>query len=221
MIDYSVTIVFYGIYLNLLVPYAIANATRLGLTTEQTDELTALLRQWNAAYPVYINPVSYGKLSIATINNCYSACKKVTDALTQQLKTSTAITLVELDYIIFDIHIDSTTKKKQVIPKQTPGVILKSSSHLDNFYKTIDLDDPTSGAKPKGTKRVTIYMLVQKADAPPPTIDMLLPEMTSGTMNFDVPFTSDQVGMIAYIAVCFSNDAGGGVFSAIIACPII
>jgi hypothetical protein len=40
-------------------------------------------------------------------------------------------------------------------------------------------------------------------------------------MNFDIPFTANQVEMIAYIAVCFSNDVGDGVFSAIIACPII
>ena len=222
MINYSVTIVFYNLYFGFYVPYAIdiANQTRLGISDDQKDELIELKKKWDDAFTNYTGPETYGKLSIAVQTKVYRMCKLVTDGLTQQLKTSKSITLEELDFIIFNIHKDASKGK---IPKPTAiaSVVQRLVSHLNNEYQASNVADPTSGAKPFQVKRLKIVMLVLDAKAAIPTIDMLKPEMESGSMRFDIPFTEDQIGMIAYIAVCFSNDAGDGEYSAIIASPII
>ncbi len=222
MINYSVTIVFYNLYFGFYVPYAIdaANQTRLGISDDQKDELILLKDQWDKAFQNYTEPETYGKLSIAIQNKVYRMCKLVTDGLTQQLKTSKSITLEELDFIIFNIHKDASRTKASK-PTATAVVIQRLVSHLNNEYLVSDVANPSSGAKPKGTKRVKVVMIVLDAKAGIPTIDMLKAEMESGTMRFDIPFTEDQIGMIAYIAVCFSNDAGDGEYSKIIASPII
>lgn len=171
--------------------------------------------------PFYLNPVSYGRLSIARVNTNHKSDKTFFGSLVQSIKTNPGIVLTEDDYLILGIHKDATTKNKQVKPTAEAGVVFKSANILNNEYKAIDLANTTSSAKPTGTSRVKIFLLVQAADAPPPTIEKLMQENTSGTMAFDIPFTEDQVGMIAYVAVCFSNDAGDGPMSAIIASPII
>lgn len=222
MLNYSRTIVFYNLYFGLYVPYATdaANQTRLGISDDQKAKLLTMKGQWDTAFEKYIWPESYGKLSTGKINKLYHLCKTITDGITQQLKNSKSITLEDLDLIIFGIHINNP-KSKTKKPTETPAVILKTVTRLNDEFQAINIADPTSGAKPPGTKRLKVYMLVLAADAPVPTIEMLKPEMESGSMRFDIPFVDEQVGMIAYVALCFSNDAGDGEFSAIIACPII
>ena len=222
MINYSVTIVFYNLYFGFYVPYAIdpANQARLGISDDQKAELIDLKKQWDNAFTNYTEPTTYGKLSVATVNRMYRICKLITDGITQQLKNNKGISLLDLDFIIFNIHINNA-KSKILKPSEQAGLILKSVNHLNNEFQAIDIADPTDGAKPKYVKRLKIVMLVLDAKAAIPTIDMLKAEMESGSMRFDIPFTEDQIGMIAYVAVCFSNDSGDGEYSKIIACPII
>lgn len=223
MINYSKTIVMYDIYLEFAVPYLLdpTNVSRFGFSIEFTGNITARKNIWSTDMPKYLDPRTYGKLSIARVNANYKSDKSFYDSLIQSLKNNPAIVLTEDDYLILDIHKDATTKTKKKKPTAEAGVIFKAAHTLDNDYKAIDMANIESNAKPAGTSRVKIYLLVQAADAPPPTIDKLVLEMSSGTMAFDIPFTEDQIGMIAYVAVCFSNDAGDGPMSVIIASPII
>jgi len=138
----------------------------------------------------------------------------------QTMKNNPAVTLTEKDYLIIDIHKNAKPTATK-IPTQTPALILRQANHLNNEYRVFDIADPSSGAKPPGVKRIKVVMLVQDANLPAPTLDQLKPEMESGSMNFDTPFTIDQLNKTSYIAVCFSNDAGDSAYSAIIASPII
>ncbi|MEI6487409.1 MAG: hypothetical protein WCP52_00530 [Bacteroidota bacterium] len=222
MINYSKTIVYYDIYLRFMIEYVTdpANVTRLQVGPTVVTDLNTKKGVWDTDMKGYLNPETYGKLNTATINSDYKEFRPLTDALKQTLKNNPAIVLTEKDYLIIDIHKDakpSASKK----PNETPTLLLKTANHLNNEYRVFDIANPTSGAKPKGTKRIKVIMLVQDAGIPAPSLDKLKPEMDSGSMTFDIPFTIDQVGKIAYIAVCFSNDAGDSAYSAIIASPII
>ena len=66
-------------------------------------------------------------------------------------------------------------------------------------------------------KRIKRRMIVWPVNRTPPTLADLIQLEDIGSMNFDIPFVDSQVGMIAYIAVCFSNDTGDGTYSEIIA----
>ncbi len=223
MINYSKTIVFYNIYFGIMVPYAIipANASRLGLTAQQVTDLTNYLALWNPAYANYISPLTYGRLTTAQVNALWKAYKRYTDGIKQQLKNNPALTLSELEYIIFDIHRDAPARGHIPAPTQEAGISEKAINHLNNEYHAFDLANPTKAGKPKDVKRIKIKYIVLDASATPPALEMLTEELESGAMNFDIPFTEDQIGKIAYVAVCFSNDSGDGNYSDIIATPII
>ena len=223
MINYSKTILNYNIFFIYMVPYAIdpANSARLGLTPAQVAALSAALAIWKVDYEKYINPATYSKVNTATINGQFRNNKTITSGIGQQLKSNSLLVLTELEYILFDIHKDATPRSNIPKPTQEAGVTIKTNQHLNHEYHVFDLANMTSGAKPKDVKRIKVVMLVLDKGKPEPTIDQLLPEMESGTMNFDIPFAPADEGKIAYLAVCFSNDSGDGPISAIIANPII
>jgi hypothetical protein len=223
MINYSKTLVFFNIYLLFFVPYAAipANAARLGLTAAQLTDLAAFLAAWNPAYLAYLNPATYGRVNTAQINALYRLYKTYTDGLKMQMKTSPTVFPNELDKVICDIHTDASRRRNIPIPTEDAGVSSKKVNHLNNEFRTFDLADPADNAKPPGTKRIKVMMLILESDKPVPTLADLLPEMESGSMIFDIPFTVDMIGKICYIAVCFSNDSGDGNYSAILATPII
>lgn len=206
-----------------MVPYALitGQAGRLGLTAQQILDLPAFLARWNLAYAAYLSPLSYGRLSTAQINALYREIKIYMDALKQQLKNNPSLVLTEADYIFFDIHKDAVRRGNIPAPTEEAGVESKNVAHLNNEYRAYDVANPTKAGKPKDVKRIKVKLLVLKAITPPPTIDMLVVEMESGAMLFDIPFTIDQVGWIAYVAICFVNDSGESEYSAIIATPII
>ncbi len=223
MINYSVTLILYNIYFNFMVPYVSdpANQLRLGLSDAQIKQMNNMLVDWNNAYNGYIFPGTYGKLTTAQVNELFLTCKKYSDGMKQQLKGNPSIKLLTADYMFIAIH--ENVKPRTSIPKPTheAGVTLKLASHLNNEYHAFDIANPTKGGKPVDVKRIKIKLLVLKADVPFPTLDMLEDWDNVGSMNFDIPFSLSQIGMIAYVAVCFSNDAGDSDYSAIIASPII
>ncbi len=223
MINYSKTIVFYNIYLTLMIPYAIvaATATRLGLTAQQVTDLTAFQTAWGPTMLAYLSPLTYGRLTTAQINALYRAVKLYCDGLKQQLKNNPALTLTEADYIYFDIHKDVAPRAHIPAPTAEASVVLKAANHLNNEYRVSDIANPTKAGKPKDVKKVIVFLVVFSASATPPTHDDMREEMEVGSMNFDIPFTEDQIGKIAYVCVCFANDSGRGNMSPIIASPII
>ncbi len=223
MINYSRTLVFYNIYLSIMLPYAIvsANATRLGLTAQQVTDLTGFLAAWNTAYANYISPLTYGRLTTAQINALYKLYKAYCDGIKQQLKNNPALSLSELEYIIFDIHKNVIPRAHIPAPTAEASVTLRAANHLNNEYRASDIANPTKGGKPTDVKKVIVFLLVLPADKPAPTHADLNEEMESGSMIFDIPFTENLIGEIAYVAVCFANDSGRGNMSAIIASPII
>ena len=223
MINYSKTIVFYDIYIRYMVPYITdpANVTRFGLTPTFVSDLNGHSASWGIDIPKYLDPKTYGRLTTATANADYKSFKAFNDGMKQTLKNNPSIVLTEEDYLTLDIHKDSNRRTEAHTPGFTPGVLLQYTSELNNRYIVIDLANPRSGAKPPKVTRIKVKMLVQDASRTAPTIDMLVAEMEVGSMDFDIPFTEDQVGKIAYIAVCFSNDAGDSVYSPIIASMII
>ena len=223
MINYSVTIILYNIYFNFMVPYVSdpANQLRLGLSDAQIKQMNNMLVDWNNSYNGYIFPGTYGKLTTAQVNELFLTCKKFSDGFKQQLKGNPSITLTKSDYMFVAIHENMKPRTSIPKPTQTPGVTLRIASHLNNEYHTFDIANPTKGGKPVDVKRIKIKLLILKSDAPFPTLEMLEDWDNVGSMNFDIPFSLSQVGMIAYVAVCFSNDAGDSDYSAIIASPII
>ena len=197
------------------------NQARLGISDAQLAQMNQMLKQWNLCFDAYISPGTYGRLTTAEVNELFIKFKKYTDGFKQQTKGNPSVVLTTADYLYIGVHEDA--KPRPSIPPATAeaGVALKLASHLNNEYHTYDIANITKGAKPKDVKRIKIKLLIQKPDAPVPTIDMLEDWDSVGSMNFDIPFISSQVGLVAYVAVCFSNDSGDGPWSAILATTIV
>ena len=221
MIIYSNTILTYNIYLKFVIPYLIANKTRLKLSTEQVTQLTDMLANWTPGMDNYENPQIHGTLSVAIINAFYLEFHFITQGFKQQLKKNAGIVLNETDYLVIGIHKDSTTRKKTVKPTEEALVLLAAARHLYNEYKVMDIANPTRRGKPVGVTRIRRKYLVAKPTDPIPTLADMIQMEDITLMTFDIPFTEAQVGDIVYLAVCFCNDAGDAQYSEIISSPVI
>ena len=216
----SVTLMLYNIFITYLVPYVVKNFARLGLTTQQRDDLSAFLIDWAVKYEAYINPVTKGDGTTKDVNAQYLTMLAYTDGIKQQIKNNRSVVLTVWDYLVLLIH-QNNPRSRSKIPAQRAGCVVKSTTHLNNEFQVIDLDNMTKAGKPAKVLRISRRMLVQDHGKPFPTLDQLIAMDDEGSMGFDVPFDFTQIGMDGYMVVCFTNDAGQGTWSAILPFSII
>ena len=220
--NYSITILFYNVYLTYAVPYLIANATRFGLTTEITDQLTAFLALWIARYNAYINPATHSTITIGDMNDLFKIVSPFTDGLKQSIKNRSGLVLNSMDYLTLEINRDSPRRNRIPRPSQLCGAIVVAFFSLLNRIALSDLANPRKGAKPKDVARIGIKELYLKATDPVPTLADLVRVADQNSMDIEILSSSDQVGKVCYLAFCFLNERGEeGDYSAIIHFTVI
>ena len=221
MIVLSETILHYDKFLTYAVPYIGLNGVAMGVTPEQMKFISNIPIDWDPAMDGYANPATHGDATTAQMNFVYAADNSYFNKVCQQIKINPSYTLSPMDYLVLNIHQDAKRRTTIPAPDQRIGIVCKSFSHLNNVYQVFDIANLTHGGKPKDVRGIIYKMLILKSDAPFPTLDQLITIGEVSTMIFDVPFTLDQLGMIAYIAVCFVNNAGESKYTEILASPII
>ena len=208
MQNYSVAIVMYNIFLVYFVPWIVTNYVRLGLSVAQKDQISTFLSDWTIKYESYINPATYGRISIGEINLLYVTVRTYINSIKQQIKVNPIVTLGVLDYAISLIHKNKSRRNKIPAPTQKCKIIDILKDFLNTKFRVFDIANQSSEAKPTDVKRIGVKLLVVKATDSAPTFEQLLRQDDEGSMIFDLPFVPDQEGWIGYISVCFLNDDG-------------
>jgi len=187
----------FHVFINNAVPYLVlpANALRLRITAQQISDLQAFLVSWNAAYPVYATPATHTTAS-------------VDEKVKQQLKHDTAVTLTGTDLSTLDIHQDAARRAAIPVPTIAPSISLRMVIHSLMSFFAFDPAHPHDRKKPVDVAKVGIKIAVVKATDPAPTADMYLHHDPTGTTSFDLFFTADQAGMIAYVICFYMNSEG-------------
>ena len=221
MLVYSQTLINYQIFINFSTPYIDANGVDLGISIEQHDRYLKLPKIIDGVMEPYLNPSSYGPVNTKQANAVYADSHLFTRGIQQLIKVNPANKLTPMDYMMLDIHEDLKPHKNTLPPAYRIGIVCKHFGHLNNIYQIFDIENLTHDGKPPLVKRMKVKMLVLSKDAPVPSLTDLKDIDSTTTMIFDTPFTDDQIDKIAYLAVCFSNDAGDGDYSAILASAII
>jgi hypothetical protein len=223
MLPYSVTLILYNIFLSFFVPYLaiVANQTRLGISAAQSTTLSGYWTTWQTTFAAYLNPVTYGTVNTGAINDLYAIILPYIANIQQQIKNNPTVTLTTLDYVVLAIHKNLARRSKIPAPTAQPVCAVKEISHLNVEFIVFDLARPTSAAKPKDVLRITPFMILLAHGSPVPTFDQLVQMADENRMTFDVPFTTAQLGMDGYMAVCFTNDAGSSKPSPIVPFDVI
>lgn len=221
MITYSQTLILYNIFLNYFVPYVAANAVRLGVSPSQVLILEGYLAQWIIDFEAYINPGTYGPITIGNINARYNIYHPYSDAIKKQIKNQAGLVLTTTDYRFTQIHEDKSHSTVPV-PTEECAVSLDGTHHLNNSFHVYDVANPTHSGKPKDVARIGRYLYVQAANLPDATYSQLLRISDSTTADFDIPFDALQVGMKGFLATTYMNEKGEeGTISAIFPFSII
>ncbi len=223
MLPYSITIILYNIFLSFFVPYVTisANRTRLGLIDTQTGQLGTYWTTWQTTFAAYLNPATYGTVNTGAMNDFYAIVSEYVVGIQQQIKNNPTVTLTTLDYIILVIHKNLAGRHPHPIPAEESGMAVKNNRHLNTEFVVFDLAAPTHAAKPKYVERITPFILYKAHGSPAPVDGDLIEQTDVTRMTFDVPHTTAQIGMDGYAQVCFTNDAGQGIRSAIIPFSVI
>lgn len=223
MIIYSVTLVFYNFFLLYLIPYLSSGTTadRLGISPAQLTKMTNFQAAWVPLFEKYMNPLTYSDINTRNLNDLYNEIKKYFNAIKLQIKNNPDVKLTVTDYVVLWIHKNLARRKNIPAPTATPGISIINESHLNILFHGFDLAHPTLKKKPKDVLRIGVKILFQTMALPLPTIDQLVEIDDENSMDFDIPFTGDQVDLFGFIAICFKNDSGSGNYSVILPFRVI
>ena len=149
---------------NTYVNYAVANAATLGLTTAQTDALTAARTAWLASYPAYLTGQQTQQSLTATKTTNRDTFAGVMRAVGGQLQSNPAVTDTQRQAMGLPVH---DTIKTPVAPITTRPVLkIETEQRLRHTIRFTDESTPTSRRKPAGAIGLELWM---KRGGPPPT----------------------------------------------------
>lgn len=141
---------------NTYVDYAVANATALGLTTDQTDALTAARTAWAASYPAYLTGQQTAQALTATKNTDRDNLEAVMREIAGQLQKKSTVTDTQRQAMGLPVH---DTTKTPVAPITTKPVLkIETDQRLRHTIRFTDESTPTSRRKPAGAIGLELWM---------------------------------------------------------------
>ncbi len=203
----SLRILIYHIFVNVFIPLVVlpANVTRFGISATQLAALNAFLTDWNLKYAAYINPLTYGRVTINAIHMAYKYGFTLTQSIRIKIKTDTTITLTSQEMEICNIKPADTTRTPARIPRIAPSLACVAISYLMIKFVIINPLLLFKKAKPKGVDFIGYRTAITDAGAPPPTAaDYETQEPVTET-EFEMVFTADQIGKTLYIIPYYIN----------------
>ena len=209
MTTLSFKILRYNFFVNAFIPYVTTPDAiiRYGLTTVQVDALNTFMKKWNNDFGNYVNPLSTSHIVIDTINGDYQKGFLLTQSIRSMIKNNTTITLSSEEMAVCEIFKPASSGSKG-IPKYSPALACYTQSALSLLFLAINPALIHSGAKPKGVSYLGLKIAITDAGAPAPSPKDYVRQENETTTDFEMLFTSDQVGKTLYIIGFYINSKG-------------
>lgn len=219
----SFRILLYNFFLAIFVPFVLkpANRIRFGVTPDQATNLTSALAIFTACFGLYVDPNSYSTPIVNDMNVAYFNCFQLTEAIRKQIKNNLLITLSGIERLILSIPVPVPRRNNVSVPDIQPvGVCILKASLLMRFI-CFDPTNPFRRAKPPGAFSIGYKTVIVPTGSPAPNIKDYIAQNPEKNTEFEVLFTSPQVGETLYIICYYISNRGevgkdGPVYSVVI-----
>lgn len=203
----SLRILVYNIFVNVFIPFVVlpANVTRFGISLTQVTALNNFLIDWNVKFADYINPLTYGRVSISAIHSAFAFGFPLTQGVRSRIKSDPTITLTTQEREICNIPLPDSSRKRSKIPTIAPALACIMVSYLLMKFVVINPFLLFKRAKPSGVSFVGYKTAITAAGAPAPKIEDYVTQEPVTDTEFEIPFTVDQIGKTLYIIAYYIN----------------
>jgi len=202
----SFKILKFNLFVTHFIPFVTdpARVIRFGLSPTQVTALSDFFTDFGPKYKTYTDPVLYGPVAISAINQAYIDGFKLTQGIRANIKSDTTITLTSEERAVCNIKKPDSNPTSPGIPKYSPSLVCISRTALTMAIVAINTSNPFKKGKDKGVDAIGVKMAIVGAGTVPQPADYVrLDDETSS--EFDLLFTSGQVGKTAYIIGFYLN----------------
>ena len=181
-----------------------ANVIRFSLSAATVTALNSFLADWNTKFAAYVSPITNGRNTVDAINASYQAGFTLTQSIRAIIKNLVSIALTSEERSILNIK-RPVSPSSTGIPKDAPSLTSISITALVIKLLALNPSNPFKKGKPSGISLIGVKMAITNAGAPPPSLSDYVRQEDESITDFDMLFTSLQVGKTAYIIAFYIN----------------
>jgi hypothetical protein len=200
----------YNTWLPIMIAYIILNATRLRIPTAQQTILSGIGTNWATKWTPYSSMATQTHGSVSDINAEYDTAHGYTEKLKLQLKFDLNVELSGDDIRVLEIHVDADHRGEIPAYGYAPSGVVVNNRHLLCGIEVSSTEEghTNDGKKPVDVGRIGMKRLIIAQGAPIPPTSTFLPYPATGTVDFEMPFTAEQVNMVCCIVFWYENPKG-------------
>lgn len=200
-------------YINIGIPYLVANKARLVITTGAqailttvTNQLSAAVTGWNIIYPQSQNPAIATASIIANKSALRPQIEANLRAIFDDIPKSV---LTQVDRDTLNLPLPAGTHTPSPVPTAVPSITVSSRGHLSVTLAIVDSAHPQSAAKPDGVESIQLEgaFVAAGSTAKPTDADFRNIDIASKT-SYIRNYTSDQLASTEYIRARYLNSRG-------------
>jgi len=207
MFPLSFKILRYNFFVNAFVTYLVlpANVTRFSLSAATVTALNNFLSDWNTKFAAYVSPLTNGRNTVDAINAAYISGFSLTQSIRGIIKNLTGITLTSEERTILNIKRPDAAHSPSGVPKNAPCLTCISLTSLVAKILALNTDNLYKKGRPHGIALYGIKMAIVNAGDPPPADRDYQRQEDETITDFDMLFTSADVGKTAYVIAFYIN----------------
>jgi hypothetical protein len=187
------------------VPYAVANATALGLPPGDITSLQAKMTAWNDAFTAYENAKAAYAAALEAKDAARSDLEGDMRMAAGKVQANPAVTAAQKEGL--GVTVRKTTRTATPVPSSVPSMqrIDTSTRSILRLF-IVDAASPDSRAKPPGVQSCEIR---EQIGGTPPTSAESMPFLALETrMPYRADYESGDVGKTVYFALRWINTRG-------------
>ena len=183
-------------------------AAALGISTAQKTELNDNVTDFNEKLILYSSPATHNPGSVNDMNTVYKTCSTLTERFKKQIKANSDVVLTGPDRINLDIPVEKPRRGRIPVPDIRPAVLCINISSLLMSFISFDPTNPFKRAKPKDVASIGVKIAVVEEGSPEPAPEEYVKQDPEKQTEFELLFTTDQVGKRLYIICYYLNNRG-------------
>ncbi len=209
MFQLSYKILRFNFYQSSLITYinTPAGIIRYGLTPPQVAAITAFTTLWTGDFRAYVSPITNSTVTINAINGDYQIGFTLLQSIRAQVKGNTTITLSAEEKAVFNISNPGSITTSKGIPKYAPAITCVGLSPLTMLLVALYPPVPFKRGKQAGVSAIGFKIALTDVGAPPPALTDYVRQENETNTEFEMLFTSAQVGKMLYIIGFYINSA--------------
>ncbi|MHB8261292.1 MAG: hypothetical protein ACYDCN_08890 [Bacteroidia bacterium] len=199
--------------INVSVPYIVANAPRLHVTTGTISTVTTIQNgetDFNLKYDTYITPATHTEQAITDINTSYDTLHPIMQGLKQTLKHNKSITLTGADYTNIHIHQDAAHRGHIPAPIISPINTVTEIKHLVVYlfsHEPASTGGVTQRALPTDIGKIGRKLAIVAAGTVP-TAAQYVHINDIGSTHYHLVFDPIQVDMKGFLITWYKSPTG-------------